>query len=89
MVTLPARVVVPAPVIRLVSAVVPPTTPPKLVAPPPLRVKANAPFSVPPTPTLPEPAVTTVAPVRVVLPAIETSLLVVVSVAAAIEAVPP
>ena len=51
-----------ASVVTLVSAVVPPTTPPKVVVPAVFTVRACAPLTVLAKVTLPEPVLVSVAP---------------------------
>ena len=79
MVTLPPSVEAPA-TDRLVSAVVPPTAPPNVVAPVPVLVRLNAPSTAPVRPSVPVPEATVRLPPSVVIPATDTLLLVVVSV---------
>ena len=52
---------VPLFVVRPVSAVVPPTAPPKLAAPPVFTASACAPFTVEPKPMMPLPLLVSVA----------------------------
>ena len=58
----------PASVVKLASAVVPPTMPPKVVAPLLLAMRAFAPFTVPVKLIGPAPALTVVAPASVLAP---------------------
>jgi len=79
-ITLPVSVVVPpASVVRLVRGVVAPTAELKSVAPLLSAVSACAPSTAPVKVILPEPALTVRSPLRVVVPATETALLVVAS----------
>ena len=80
--------VVPDPVVRLVSAVVPPLAALKVVLPLPVRVRFCAPLIAPVKVTTPEPAATVRSPFSVVVPLAVTLLLVVVSVAAGVVSAP-